>query len=83
MHSLFNINEFKLEKWYAPGKVGCIFPNVVISIPPHMEFGSDDHRKDATHFITNLLIFPIRKKSSIISFEFSDMKNEKIIIRLK
>ena len=32
-------------------KVGCVFPMVVVSILPHAEFGPNDHREDASHFI--------------------------------
>ena len=32
-------------------KVGCVFPMVVVSILPHTEFGPNDHREDASHFI--------------------------------
>ena len=33
------------------GKVGCVFPMVIVSIVPHAEFGPNDHREDASHFI--------------------------------
>ena len=29
-------------------KVGCVFPMVVVSIPPHAEFGPNDHREHPT-----------------------------------
>ena len=32
-------------------KVGCVFPMVVVSILLQIEFGSNDHREDAPHFI--------------------------------
>ena len=32
-------------------KVGCVFPMVVVSIQPHLEFGPNDHRDDTPHFI--------------------------------
>ena len=35
-------------------KVGRVFPMVVVSILPHAEFGPNDHREDAPHFITEL-----------------------------
>ena len=31
-------------------KVGCLFPMVVVFIPPHTEFRPNDHRDDAPHF---------------------------------
>ena len=31
-------------------KVRCVFPMVIVSILPHAEFGSNDHREDAPHF---------------------------------
>ena len=33
----------------------CVFPMVIVSILPHADFGSNDHRKDAPHF--RILIF--------------------------
>ena len=35
-------------------KVGCFFPMVAVSLLPHAEFGLNDHRKDAPHFIIHL-----------------------------
>ena len=32
-------------------KVGCVFPKVVVSILPNVEFGPNDHLEDAPHFI--------------------------------
>ena len=32
-------------------KVGCVFPMVLVSILPHAEFGRNDHRENAPHFI--------------------------------
>ena len=32
-------------------KVGRVFPMVVVSIPPHAEFGRNGHREDAPIFI--------------------------------
>ena len=32
-------------------KVKCVFPTVVGAILPHTEFGRNDHREDASHFI--------------------------------
>ena len=32
-------------------KVGCVFPMVVVSIPPHSAFGPNDYQEDASHFI--------------------------------
>ena len=31
--------------------VGCVFPMVVVSILPHAEFGPNEHRVDAPHFM--------------------------------
>ena len=36
-------------------KVGCVFPMVVVSIPPHAEFGPNDHQEDAHHFIYHFI----------------------------
>ena len=33
------------------GKVGCVFPMVVVSILPNAEIGPNDHGEDAPHFI--------------------------------
>ena len=33
------------------GKVGCVFPMVVVSILSHAEFGLDGHREDAPHLM--------------------------------
>ena len=35
--------------WFT--KVGCVFPMVVVSLLLHAEFGPNDHRKDAPHFM--------------------------------
>ena len=46
---------FRGEKSYSGKiiyKVGCVFPMVIVSILPHAEFGPNDHREDAPHFIT-------------------------------
>ena len=32
-------------------KVGCVYAMVIVSILPHAEFGPNDHREDAFHFI--------------------------------
>ena len=36
--------------------VGCVFPVVVVSILPHVEFEPSDHWKDAPHFNINVLL---------------------------
>ena len=49
---------YMYTKWEALGrrkyKVGCVFPMVVVSIPPHAGFGRNDHRKDAPLCIYDL-----------------------------
>ena len=32
------------------GKVGCVFPMVIVSMLPHAELGPNDDRDDAHHF---------------------------------
>ena len=32
-------------------KVGCVFPMVAVSVLPHAEFGPNEHREDAHHFM--------------------------------
>ena len=44
------------------GKVGCVYPIVIDSILPHMEFGSNDRREDAPHFSVVFMISESRKK---------------------
>ena len=39
-------------------KVGCVFPMIVVSLLPHADYGRNDHREDAFHFINE-----IRQKS--------------------
>ena len=36
-------------------KVGCIFPMVVVSLLPHVEFGLNDYREDAPHFTFEII----------------------------
>ena len=36
-------------------KVGYVFQMVIVSILPHAEFGPNDDREDAPHFIQNRL----------------------------
>ena len=45
------------EGWNVPfhplswtRKVGCVFPMAMVSLPPHAEFGLNDHREYALHF---------------------------------
>ena len=40
-NNLFQVGHIKLR---------CVYLMVVVSIPPHVEFGPNDHRKDAPHF---------------------------------
>ena len=37
-------------------KVGCVFPNVAVSLLPHGEFGPNDHQEDASFFRKKLEI---------------------------
>ena len=39
-----------LGKFLKSSKVECVIPMVVVSILSHVEFGRNDHRKDAPHF---------------------------------
>jgi len=41
---------------FDKNKVGCVFPMFVVSILPHAEFGSNDHREDAPHFIISVFL---------------------------
>ena len=44
----YQINEIKFLislAWAEGGKVGCVFPMVVVSILPHAEFGSNDYQE--------------------------------------
>ena len=41
-------------KLFFVGEVGRVFPMVVVSILPQAEFRSNDHRKDAPHYISAL-----------------------------
>ena len=41
--------------------MGCVFPMVIVSIPAHAEFGPNDHREDAPHFILKLINFKTTK----------------------
>ena len=35
-------------------KLGCVILMVVVSILPHAEFGANEHREDAPHFMMEL-----------------------------
>ena len=52
IHPNYDLNNLKLDR-----KVGCVFPMVAVSIPPHAEFGPNDHREDAPHFNITKIIF--------------------------
>ena len=43
--------EFLNEKFTWIHKVGCVYPMVVVSILPHVEFGPNDHWKDTPQYI--------------------------------
>ena len=45
-------------------KVGCVFPMVVIPILPQAEFGPNDHREDAPHFILRCLKMRLRNSTT-------------------
>ena len=42
------------QKWFVGWirKVGCVFSIVDVSIPPHAEFGPNEHREGAPQFMT-------------------------------
>ena len=42
-----------VPRWYRfwNGKMGCVFPIIVVSILLHTKFGPNDHRVDTPHFI--------------------------------
>ena len=42
-------------------KVGCVFPMVAVPILPHAEFGRNDHREYALHFIKSMSLFFINR----------------------
>ena len=44
---------FFVENLSTRNKVGCVFPMVVVSIPPHAGFWLNYHRDDAPHFIAS------------------------------
>ena len=51
--NLFAITSFLISiiTLFQSIKVGCVFPMVIIPILPRAEFGPNDHREDAAHFI--------------------------------
>ena len=49
-------NEVALIDSRRVDKLGRVFPMVVVSILPHAEFGPNDHREDAPHFIAQCWI---------------------------
>ena len=49
--SMFTTSMIEKEKGkIRSGKVGCVFPMIVVSLLPHAKVGPNDHREDATHF---------------------------------
>ena len=40
--------------WSFKCKVECVVPVVVVSLLPHAEFGRNDHRVEAPHFISSV-----------------------------
>ena len=42
------------QKWFVGWirKVGCVFSIVDVSIPPHAEFGPNEHREGTPQFMT-------------------------------
>ena len=48
--SEYEAEQIHQQVWFM-SKVGCVFPMVIASILPHAEFGPNDHREDAPHFI--------------------------------
>ena len=50
----------------CPSKVEYVFPVVVDSMLPHVEFGPNDYRQDALHFnLSDVIIFPDLKTSFV------------------
>ena len=39
------------SKYHFQNKVGCVLTMVTVALLLHAEFGPNDHRKDAPHFI--------------------------------
>ena len=58
---IYEINEFQYRRSNyniesRSYKVGCVFPMVVVSMLPHADFGPNDHRDDALHFIQSSIL---------------------------
>ena len=58
----------------AQNKVGCVYSMAIVSILPHVKFGSYEHRGDSLHFRTIMLqiyyfISPERHLAPIFSDE--------------
>ena len=50
------------KKKPAVTKLGCVFPMVIVTILLHAEFGSNNHRIDASLFIIDLQIVAYNNK---------------------
>ena len=63
--------------WDRLSKLRCVFPMVILSILPHAEFGWNDHRESAPHFIIceryrqGVSVLPVPIWSSILKFRIT------------